>query len=134
MPIDNTATPSQAKSDVQVYTYSWLSDASGDATDYLVLEVTGWLTQVETVPGGGADAPTDLYDVTVLSDEGTDVLGDNGLNLPAATKQLRVPRVLNGPDGTSQLQPVQVNGRLTVVVDNAGNAKRGKVRLYVENR
>ena len=132
MPIDTSATPSQPKSDLAVYTYSWLSDGAGDASDYTVQEVSGLLEQVEIIPDGTA-VPTDGYDVVVQSDEETDVLGGNGLNMGNASKEIRVPRINNGPDGTSVLMPVAVNGLLTVVVSNAGNAKRGKVRLYVRN-
>ena len=101
-----------------VLRFSWLSDASGDADLITPLEYNGTISRACFIPDGAA-APTDLYDVTVLDEDGCDVLDGQGADRSATLKQAIV--------GFGEV----MGQKLQLVVANAGNAKEGVVVLHV---
>jgi hypothetical protein len=103
---------------IEKITFSWLSDASGDA-DAGVAAVYGHIRRVVTNPG--AAAPTDNYDIILNDADGVDVLAAGLGNRDTANSEQIFPDL-----GTA------VAGDLTLVVSSAGNAKNGTVVLYVD--
>lgn len=92
---------------------------SGSATTEVY---TGEVVQIVTVPGTVGDQPTDQYDVTVLDDDGIDVIsGAGGNRSNASTEQIQ---------GLTSLGFV-AGDHLAVTIANAGNAKKGTVYLYI---
>lgn len=110
-------------------TIPWTSSAGGAYTE--VISVTGWLTQVEFVPGTSGSQPTDLYDVTLPDANSYDCLAGTGANLSNTTTTRKSPCV-NATDGTNNsVVPVYLSGAVTLTVANGGNAKGGTVILWV---
>lgn len=100
----------------------WTSDASGDVSGTLTtLAYTGAIERLVTVPAGGGSAPTDNYDVTLLDEDGVDVLMGAGANRDTAVTE----QVLRTSLG------VVANDRLALVVANAGATKGGTVYVYL---
>ena len=57
--------------------FNWTADTDGSFTDEESdWEILGWIIAVETNPG--ATAPTADYDITLETEEGTDLLGGAG--------------------------------------------------------
>lgn len=54
---------------VTKYEVTWVSDASGDVNGSTFEMKAGTIVAVEFVPGAGALAPTDLYDVDLMDEE-----------------------------------------------------------------
>lgn len=109
---------------VQKIDWDWLSTAAG-AADLVTANVyNGILTHVVFIPDGGGTQPTDQYDVTVTNPDGVDVLNGNGANLSNAAN------VIKSRYETANLLAV-ANEPLTLNVTNAGNAKGGRVVLYI---
>ncbi|UCD59032.1 MAG: hypothetical protein JSV16_08025 [Candidatus Hydrogenedentota bacterium] len=106
---------------VKKLTWSWTSDASGDASGTTSTNAySGAISRLVTVPDG-VDAPTVNYDVVVNDEDSTDVLMGGGQNRSdTATEQVLA----------SSLGFV-ANDKLALVVSGAGNAKKGTVYIYV---
>lgn len=105
---------------VRKVTLAWTCDASGVVsaagnTD----RINGLIHRVVFDPDG-TDAPTDNYDVVLNDENGVDVLANAGADRDTANTEQVIPS-----------QPIAVDGALTLGVTNAGNAKKGKVILYV---
>jgi hypothetical protein len=81
----------------------------------------GEIIRLVTVPGKAGDAPDADYDVTVLDEDGTDVLMGAGANRHTSNTE----QVL-----ASSLGCV-ANDKLELRVANAGNANKGTVYLYL---
>lgn len=107
----------------------WLSDASGDVSGTDTDTVTGQILRVVFIPDSGGTQPTNLYDVVLNDADSLDVLAALGANLSNTTSTQVVPVVTNGTAGN--MAPMVVDSVLSLVVSNAGNAKGGKVILYV---
>ena len=105
----------------------WLCDASGNVNGVDTEAISGEILRVTFTPDGGGTAPTNLYDVTLDDEDGIDVLNGKGANLSNTTTTSIAP--LYG-DGTTTNRPVAVDGKLTLDVSNAGNAKGGIVAVY----
>lgn len=91
---------------------------SGTPSTY---QYSGEIVRLVTVPGAAAAAPTDNYDVTILDDDGTDVLMGAGVDRDTANTE----QVLAASLGYI------ANDHLNLVVANAGAAKSGTVYLYI---
>ena len=104
---------------VQKILLDWLSDSSGDVNGTKTATVSGIVYRVAFIPDGGGTQPTDLYDVTLEDADGVDVLAGNGDNLSNVNKTQHIDA------GRA------IDGTLELKVSNAGNAKGGKVGLYV---
>ncbi len=103
---------------------SWTSDAAGDAS-VATVAIVGKVHRVTCIPDG-VDTPTNLYDVVLNDSDGQDVMAGGLVN-----------QVNTGPDGAILANPCPVGigpggDILTAVVSNAGNAKKGTIRIYVE--
>lgn len=110
---------------IQVIEMDWLSDASGDVSGTYTVKANGIIEKVLFISDTGGTAPTDLYDVTLLDENSDDVLEGGGANIAiASTPEAKVPVI-----GT--YFKVAVNGKLQLVVANAGNAKGGEVHVYI---
>jgi hypothetical protein len=105
---------------VKKITFDWTSDAAGDATETTTNAYTGELLRFVTVPDG-VSAPTDDYDIVINDEDSTDVLIGAGANRDTANTEQVI---------ASSLGAV-ANDKLTIVVSNAGNTKKGKAYLYI---
>lgn len=115
-----TTTEARARS-VWKIVWSWLSDdADGTATGPTAALIDGDILGLTTIPDGSA-APTDNYDITVTDADGHDVLLGAGANRDTANTE-NVARASLAAAAASIL---------TLNVSNAGNAKEGKVILYL---
>lgn len=106
----------------------WTSDASGDVSGDTV-KIDGTILRVVFDPDG-TDAPTANYDVTLTAD-GLDLLAGQGANLSATVTSHVSPGVAFTDGTTTSVLPIDVNAACELVVANAGNAKKGKVIIYV---
>ena len=103
---------------IRVCEFTWLSDASGDADDATTKVLSGELLKIVTDPDG-TDAPTDNYDIVLNDENGLDVAAAGLANRDTATTEEALATRGACFDGT-----------LNLVVSNAGNAKRGVVRVF----
>ena len=102
-------------------TFTWLSDASGDADGTTPEQFTGDVENCSFIPDD-TDVPTALWDVTIADKNGVDVLGGQGANRSATLDE-----------GVALVGKV-FKSALTLTVSNAGNAKRGKCILYIRKK
>lgn len=103
---------------IHVCTFTWLCDASGDADDGTTKAISGELLKVVTDPDG-TDVPTDNYDIVLNDENGLDVAAAGLGNRDTANTEQALATLGSCFDGT-----------LNLVVSNAGNAKRGVVKVF----
>ena len=110
----------------KVVTFSWTdkdaADGSPFTTSFDKKELYGWcIYSVETNPG--TTAPTDDYDITMLSEGGIDVLGSQTLNRDEANTEIaNIGLQTNG-------YPV-ITGALTLTIDNnLVNSATGTIKV-----
>lgn len=127
MPNPNTATIAPTRSTMTKIVYSWTSTAGGAISIASTEQITGYVVGLETIPDG-TDVPTDLYDLEVRDDYGTDVFNAEANNRSSTTKQFVQPIW----QGFTVAVPV-VSSKLTLVGTNAGAAKSGTAILYVHH-
>lgn len=106
---------------IQKVVVAWTSDAAGDATGSTSGVFNGRVLAVVTDPDG-TDAPTALYDVTMTDEDSVDVLNGTGADRSATAIEQVTDEASLG---------VVANDALTFTVSNAGNAKKGKLYLYI---
>lgn len=108
----------------QKFVVDWTSDASGDVNGE-TLHIRGFVVKVITNPG--STAPTDNYDfeLTDPDDSSLDLLAGACLNRDTATTEQVYPVV------SGAATPPYANGYYGFKISNAGNAKQGRVILYV---
>ena len=117
---------------IRKYVFSWTSDASGDVSGTVsTYFISGTIVKAVFVPGSGGVAPTANYDVTLLDEQGADVLGGQGANRSATLPEAAAPGVLLCDGTVVGVAPMQVDNQLELRVANAGSAKQGSLRLYV---
>jgi hypothetical protein len=106
------------------YAMAWLSDGAGAVSGNEVEVRAGYLRSLKTMPGGAASAPDALYDLTILDEDGVDLLAGQGLDRSATLGEL----VLLDP-------PVPyAGGLLRPTIAHAGAANAGVVTLLVGGR
>lgn len=117
-----------AQSGLQKIKWVWTTDSANGAivassTAGEANSTTGYYTGyvVRFVTDPTTDAPTDDYDVTIIDDDGVDVLLGYGANRDTSTTE----QVAEGSLGWIY------NSKLSLVIANAGNSKSGIVYLYV---
>ena len=119
-----------AKSGMQVIKWAWTTDSVNGAivasttageANTTTKKYTGAVYRVVTVPL--TDAPTTLYDVTVIDKNAVDVLAGYG-----ADRSATVTETLE----SSSLGAVY-DSALSLVIANAGNSKTGAVYMYILN-
>lgn len=108
---------------------AWTSDGSGDVNG-TTTALCGAIVRVEFIPGAGGVQPSALYDVTLLSASGIDLLAGQGANLSNSAASQVAPACPFTDGTTVSIAPPQVNEAVTLVVANAGNAKSGTVVIY----
>jgi hypothetical protein len=106
---------------VKKITFVWTSAAGGAADKQTVLDYSGAVQRVVTIPTGGGTAPTDQYDCTLLDDDGADVCYGNAANRATATIEQILPANLGHIAGS----------KLYLHVTNAGAAKSGTLIAYI---
>jgi hypothetical protein len=103
-------------------TFVWTSDASGVVSGTLTTGAyNGAIERLVTVPAAAAAAPADNYDVTLLDEDGVDVLMGAGADRDTANTE-QVQRSSLG---------VVANDRLELRIANAGDANSGTVHVYL---
>lgn len=111
--------------------WTWTSDASGDASGVSTTVVPGVLYSISTTPSTSA-VPTDNYDVVVQNQvTGTDgsavvIAADRAGGLVANRDSVDTELVEFWPSGVYTAQ-----GKIKVVVSNAGAAKSGRIVVTV---
>ena len=102
--------------------FDWLSDASGDATKTTSNAHSGHVMWAVLEPDSGGTQPTALYDVTVTDSDGYDVLNGGGANCSNAANVYKAAEDKLG---------MVYSSTLSLTVAAAGNAKGGKVTLFI---
>jgi len=87
-------------------------------------KLKGYIVGFETIPGEDGDLttdlPTDQYDIELHSPYDVDVLGGTAKNRSGTVGERVGPSVL-----------IPVDSEITVEISNAGNAKQGRIILYL---
>ena len=102
--------------------FEWVSDADGDAEGTTNVELTGDLVGFATLPAAGDDQPTNEYDITIIDSDDIDVLFGKGGDLSNTTKAYAKSTDLGAV----------VNSKLKIIVENAGNTKKGTAILFIK--
>lgn len=104
---------------IRSVTWSWLTDASGDANGVATVPLSGQALRFSTNPGSAA--PTDDWDAVVNDKDGVDVAAGVLANRDTSNSEQAYPaaNTYHAFDGT-----------LTLVVTNGGNAKTGTITMY----
>jgi hypothetical protein len=102
---------------VRVARVDWTSNAAGDATQ--VVHIDGQILRVVTDPDAVA-APTALYDITFVDEDGFDILAGDLANRSATVTEQKVPTAVTHHYGS-----------VTVTIAAAGDTKSGVVKIYV---
>lgn len=103
----------------------WTSNSGGTVAATLT-SFYGGLIRVSFNPGDAS--PTTLYDITIKDADNYDILGGNGANLSATANSAAWIS-----DATTGYQPWPVAGDLTFAGSSMGNAKAGRVILWMKN-
>lgn len=111
---------------IKKISWTWVSHTDGAVATATANAQTsgvysGEIVRLVTVPAGGASAPSDNYDVSILDEDGTDVLMGAGADRDTANTE----QVLASSLG------VVANDKLTLKVEHAGDTKGGTVHLYI---
>ena len=114
---------------IQRIKWSWTATDAGVVADSLVSGLnpttewqhTGECIRLITNPDDSA-APTDNYDVTILDEDGYDVLMGAGIDRDTANTE----QVLKTSLG------ICLGSKLSLRIANAGNATKGVVILYIK--
>lgn len=113
---------------VRILIFPWTSSSGGAVTEVGSLTgITGVIFGVYFDPDG-TDQPTALYDVTIINDDGFDVLMGLGADLAQAASDSGNKRTPLTVDG--QLVTLY-NETLTPAISNAGDAKKGIVYIIM---
>lgn len=100
------------------------ADASGDVAAVVTAhELFGMVVQIHTAAGG--TAPTDLWDLTIVDDTGSDCTGGAGANITSAGNPHTFFQSADLENG------VAVDGLLTMTAANMGNGGIATVTLYI---
>lgn len=111
-----SATATYTEGKIRKISVAWTSASNGSVSQ--AVPVDGAIVRVVTNPG--ATAPSDNWDLTLVDEDGVDVLAGEGANRDTSNSE--------------QIYPTDtpfVNGTVTVTVANAGDSKVGTVVLYI---
>jgi len=103
-------------------TWAFTTDADGDVTEESAT-VNGQINRVVTNPDD-TDTPTTNWDLTIVDEDGIDILGGNGANRDAADSGA-------SEQAAPSVAGLAVASTLTFTVENGGNAKKGAVTVYL---
>lgn len=119
----------QKHTSVRVAVVTWESDGDGDADGTVVID--GEILKVVTNPG--AAAPTADYDITLLDEDGLDVLEGACMNRHTSNSEAAYPFkevTLGGTGSDAAARPCVAAGPLTFTVANAGATKAGVAKVF----
>jgi len=108
-------------SPVSIIIWSFLSSAGGAASEQ-TKKVSGKVKRMVTNPDN-VDTPTANWDLTITDEDGVDILEGEGAN--------RDPAGAGTSEGYAFTISELIASKLTFTVANAGNAKKGVVKLYL---
>jgi hypothetical protein len=117
-----TLTCPERNGSVQRCVFTWLADGSGNVNTNPLDFPYGEIIRMDTDPDGGALAPDDNYDVTLLDTAGVDVLQGQGANRDTANVESVVFAV---PIWHSRSRKLDLN------IAAAGNANSGVLTVWV---
>ncbi len=104
--------------------WDWTSNAAGTVNETTVgkslKSFHGKIVAMVTIPD--TNAPTDNYDISILDNDGHDVLLDGGLNRDTSNTEYVKKADLGAVNGT----------RLRVKVLNAGDSNQGVIILWIK--
>lgn len=134
--------PSMSGTEQNTIVLDWLSDDAAGTLDfdiaatystaqaakssYLVQpsKIKGYIKGIMTAPGEDGDLatalPTNLYDVTLENPYGYDLAGGALADRSGTVAEKVIPS-----------QPVPIDSEITVKILHAGNARQGRIILYV---
>ena len=108
---------------VKVFRVAYTTASSGGTfTCSTGMDITGWILLVETDPG--VTTPTAAYDVTLVNDNGRDIMG-GALTDRSDTATEAVMPLQNG-----NYTSVFNRGLLVITVTAAGNSKTSEIAIY----
>jgi hypothetical protein len=108
-------------SPVSIIIWSFISSAGGAATEQ-TKKVSGKVKRIVTNPDN-TDTPSANWDLTITDEDGVDILEGEGAN--------RDPAGAGTSEGIAFTISELIASKLTFTVANAGNAKKGVVKLYL---
>lgn len=108
----------------------WTASGGGAVNGNYTTRIGGTIVRVVFIPSTTA-VPTNNYDVTLLDENGVDVLGGQGANLSDTTPTDMAPAMPLTDGVTSGLAPVAIDDILELRVTNAGANGAGQVILYM---
>ena len=108
-------------SPVSIIIWNFLSSGGGAATEQ-TKKVSGKVKRIVTNPDN-TDTPDANWDLTITDEDGVDILEGEGAN--------RDPAGVGTSEGIALTVSELVASKLTFTVANAGNAKKGVVKLYL---
>lgn len=125
-----------SKAGITKYEFTWVSDASGNVSGSTFNMKPGTIISVEFIPGSGALAPTDLYDVDMEDEHGVSMFDNGagttiGANLSAVAASHALP--LFGLTGAGLFRRWHQGGLVELQVAGAGDSNAGTVNVYVAN-
>ncbi|MBW2637999.1 MAG: hypothetical protein JRC86_10855 [Deltaproteobacteria bacterium] len=100
--------------------WTWLSSDLGAAELVTTKPYNGELVYAVYTPGG--TTPTADWDVVINDDDGNDVLAGDGIDKSESANSYQPSALTLGAVAES---------KLTMVLSNAGDAKTGKVAIYL---
>jgi hypothetical protein len=113
--------PAAASRGIQKITFDWIAHTDGVVTGVeTTRQYTGKVERFVTDPDAGT-APTDDYDITIVDEDGYDVLAGAGADRDATA----VEQVLAASLG------IVANSKLTFAAANAGSGGAGVAYLYL---
>lgn len=102
--------------------FAWTSSSGGAADGGTSGAYNGKCILLTTIPAAAGDAPSANYDITVLDEDGVDVLAGAGINRHTSNTEQVVSASLGGA----------VSQKLTLHVTAAGDTKQGVVYLDIQ--
>jgi hypothetical protein len=124
-----TITYSQSRPGIKRVTWDWVCDASGNVSGTDTKALNGEVLRFVTNPD--AVAPTDNYDITLNDEDGFDIANGLLANRDTLNTEQVVPvfETIVGANTYGNRGTV-IDGKLSLVVASAGNAKAGRLVMY----
>ncbi len=106
-----------------------VSHTDGTVASLSTAAINGTILRWTTNPG--ATAPDANWDITLLDEDGIDVLAGLGANQHTSSSTSKCGMVVAGDGTNTSMVPFTVAGSLTPSVTNAGSGKNFSLILYV---
>lgn len=118
----------------RIINIAWTSDAAGavNGAAAVTKSVRGYIMKVVTIPDP-TDAPTADYDVNFQDENDIDITGTLLDDRHTSTTQQVIPAITL-TDGTNAAPTrIWVDGAIRLIVEAAGAAKKGVVKIYMND-